>query len=737
MEKILVIDDEIENLKILDLYLKQRGYSTILSSYPKDAISIIEKEGPDLIILDIMMPEIDGFTLCKMIKEKDNIKDIPIIFLTARYLDKKDLVTGLNLGAIDYITKPFDENELFARINTALKIKQVEKKLKQERDFLDTILNSVGSEIIIIDSERTISLANNSFLKKRGLNLDDIIGKKCYDLTFGKDFCLKDGGCPVAESFEGKATRDIIEVPTESGIRYINISSYPIYDLDGKINKIVEIQEDITGEVLKEKQIQQINSLLENIISRMSEGLLFVNVNKEIIKMNDKAKKIIDKAGSFRESKLFYIDDISIDEIFNSIADSKKENTYTKIFTLDDNYYKLSASPLIFNNQECVIITFNDITSELKTQEELIQSAKLVSIGELAANIAHEINNPITGIIGYAELLTFYKDLVPKKVLDVVDKIQRESFRVKNIIENLLKFSRKQQIMDMSYTDISSTLKEVSFLISASFEENNIHLEIDIEDNLPLVYCNSGLIQQVVLNLLQNAFDAITSGGKGNKVKLEAKKIDDNNVVLTVSDNGHGIPENIKDKIFQPFFTTKSQGKGTGLGLSLVHRIIQMHKGTISFETSKNGTTFKIQLPITIKKEEKITDNIDDKTSFKPDEFKKALVIDDDTTVREYLSDILFTFKYRVDEAKDAQSAVKLMKHNTYDVIILDNRLPDKDGTELFYDLLKENEELAKRVVFITGEVSLDTREKLKKTGRPFLIKPFSFNDLISILGIK
>lgn len=470
----------------------------------------------------------------------------------------------------------------------------------------------------------------------------------------------------------------------------------------------------------------------------MNEGLLFINVNKEIIKMNSKAKNILDKVGYFTDGKLSNIGDISIDEIFNNVADLKENNSFTKIFTVENSYYKLNASPLIFNNHECVIITFNDITTELKTQEELIQSAKLVSIGELAASIAHEINNPITGIIGYAELLTFYKDLLPRKVLDVVDKMQKESYRVKNITENLLKFSRKQQIMDMSYTDISSTLQEVSFLISASFEENNIQFEINIEPNLPLVYCNSGLIQQVVLNLLQNAFDAITSYSKGNKIKLEAQKKDENYILITVSDNGPGITNEIKDKIFKPFFTTKSQGKGTGLGLSLVYRIIQMHNGSISFDTSKDGTIFRIELPINIEKTVKDTSSAKSETlTLKPDEFKKALVVDDDATVREYLSDILFTFKFRVDEAKDAQNAIRLIKSNTYDVIIFDNRLPDKDGIDIYYEILKDNPDLAKKVVFITGEIGLDTREKLKKTGRPFLIKPFNFNDLITILGIK
>ncbi len=735
MEKILVVDDEQDNLKILNLYLKQKGYETLLCQYPLEAKDLILKEKPDLIILDIMMPELDGFSLCKQIKSDSRISDIPIIFLTARYLDKKDLVEGLSIGAIDYITKPFDENELFARIRAALRVRKAELELKQERDFLNTVINSVGSDILIIREDLTVDLANKSFLNRKNLKLADIKGRHCYDFTFGKEFCLQADECPAKKSFSGVPHKDIIEVNTDSGTRYINISSYPIYDADGKVRKIVEIHEDITSEILKEKHIQQINILLENLISRMNEGLIFIGMNRQIIKMNDKAKEIVQKTARMNNGLVESICDTSVEEIFNEISGENK--FFTRTCSIGDSYYKINASPLFVDEKEGVLITFNDITSELKSQEELIQSAKLVSIGELAASIAHEINNPITGIIGYAELLGFYKDLLPKKVLDVIDKMQKESLRVKNIIENLLKFSRKQQVTDMSYNDLTATLSEVSFLISAALEENNIKLEMDIQENLPLVYCNSGLIQQVVLNLLQNAFDAIVSSKKGSRISLKAFLVGSDRIHIIISDNGPGIPENIREKIFQPFFTTKSHGKGTGLGLSLVHRIVQMHEGDISFETSKEGTTFKIELPVNRTQQSSAIKEDEEKADVEISDYKKALIIDDDMTIREYLADILFTFKFKVDEAKDAVSASRLIDNNDYDVIILDIRLPDSDGFNIYYDLLHNRPELAKRIFFITGDVGLDMREKLKKTGRPFLIKPFNFNDLLSILGIR
>ncbi len=609
MAKIFVVDDEKDNLTILDLYLKQRGFKTILCNRSTEAFDRILGEDPDLVILDIMMPEMDGFAVCKQIKANQKTSSIPVIFLTARYLDKKDLIEGLSLGAFDYITKPFDEGELYARINAALRVRMAEKALKGQ------------------------------------------------------------------------------------------------------------------------------NQLMESVLLHMSEGLFYMTADKSIVLQNDKAKNLLEAYGSFDGDKLLSIGDLTTDYIFSTHFQNPDNKTIFHNVSLGSEFYKVNSSLVKIQDKDGVIITIDNITSELKTQEELIQSAKLVSIGEMAASIAHEINNPITGIIGYSELLGFYKDTLPPKVNDIVSKIQKESYRVKNIIENLLKFSRRQQLMDMSFVDVGQSLREVIFLLTTSFEEHNINFNIDIPEDLPLVYCNSGLLQQAVLNLLQNSFDAITSSQKGENITLKVYQKNDR-LVIETSDDGPGIPPELRDKIFEPFFTTKTKGKGTGLGLSLIHRIVQIHNGTINFDTSEKGTTFIISIPVD-SQPKNLPEEEEGKTFSPLIQRKRAIIVDDDAIICEYLADILYTFKYSVDEAENVRDGFNLIKCNDYDLIILDLRLPDKNGTEIFNELKTVAPEKAEKIVFITADVSLDAREMLKKTGRPFLIKPFSFSDLVNTLGLK
>ncbi len=609
MAKIFIVDDEKDNLTILDLYLKQRGFQTVLCNSASSAFTRILSEKPDLVILDIMMPEMDGFEVCKQIKSNEKTSDIPVIFLTARYLDKKDLILGLSLGAFDYITKPFDEGELYARINAALRVRFAEQSLKEQ------------------------------------------------------------------------------------------------------------------------------NMMLQTILLHMSEGLFFLTNDKTVLMKNKKAETLLENYGIFEGNKLLSLGEISTETIFSAHREFSKEQTISHNISLGENVYKINSSIVKIQEGDGVIITIDNITAELKTQEELLQSAKLVSIGEMAASIAHEINNPITGIIGYSELLNLYKEAVPPKVTEIASKLQKESYRVKNIIENLLKFSRRQQLMDMAYVDVAQSIKEVVFLIANTFEEFNITFEFSFQNQMPLIFCNSGLIQQAVLNLLQNSFDAITLSKKGSKISLNVY-VDGDKLYIETQDDGPGIPPELKDKIFEPFFTTKIKGKGTGLGLSLIHRIVQIHNGSIIFETSSDGTKFTIALPleqpnlITAKPEPKID-------SISISQQKKAIIVDDDTTIREYLADILYTFKFSIDEALTASEAINLLNVNDYDVIIIDLKLPDKSGVDILNYIKDSKPEKVEKVIFITADVSLDAREMLKKTRRPFLIKPFTFSDLVNILGLK
>ena len=236
-----------------------------------------------------------------------------------------------------------------------------------------------------------------------------------------------------------------------------------------------------------------------------------------------------------------------------------------------------------------------DITERKELELMLMQSDKLSAVGQLAAGIAHEINNPLGIILGFAQAAA-------KKIKDSdalflpIESIRREALRCKNLVENLLAFSRQSKTQ-MGEIDINETITNTLSIIEAQAKVKSVEIikELDI---LPLLMGNQNQIQQVIINLCSNAIDAMPDGGKITVRTRSGPVGNEKKIILEVEDNGSGIPEEVRGKMFNPFFTTKEVGKGTGLGLSLVYEIIQRHNGVIKVESDcGRGTTFTIILP--------------------------------------------------------------------------------------------------------------------------------------------
>jgi signal transduction histidine kinase len=230
-------------------------------------------------------------------------------------------------------------------------------------------------------------------------------------------------------------------------------------------------------------------------------------------------------------------------------------------------------------------------TGELKlTQAQMIQAAKLAAVGELAGGIAHEINNPLQILLGHIQLIQLGRDL-PKRIEIVKEQVEK----ISQIVRRLLNFSRKvPEDFKLEPVNINFAIQEMTTFMSYQFKYNDIELILKLDPALPLVYGNKIYLQQVFLNLMINAKDAMPEGGK---LVIETK-LENGNVIIKFSDTGVGIPDDIKDKIFEPFFTTKGS-KGTGLGLSISRWIIRKHNGEIKVESQQGkGSTFTITLPL-------------------------------------------------------------------------------------------------------------------------------------------
>lgn len=270
----------------------------------------------------------------------------------------------------------------------------------------------------------------------------------------------------------------------------------------------------------------------------------------------------------------------------------------TEEITIRDQTYLVSVFPLEYEGQQLYVHVMKDITEMRRLKEQLYHSDKLASLGLLVSGVAHEINNPLTGILAYAELLNMrVKDEDVKKDLE---KILHSAERCKRIVENLLTFSR-QRAPSKGVESINEIIDKAIELRAYWLRTGNIEIVKDYEQDIPTFYVDSQQIQQVILNLILNAEHAIVESKK-ERGRIEFKTSFDNKrqrVIAKISDNGTGISQDIIHRVFDPFFTTKPVGIGTGLGLSISHGIILEHGGSIHVESKiGEGTTFIIELPL-------------------------------------------------------------------------------------------------------------------------------------------
>lgn len=278
----------------------------------------------------------------------------------------------------------------------------------------------------------------------------------------------------------------------------------------------------------------------------------------------------------------------------------------TEEITIGDQTHLVSVFPLEYDNQRLFVHIMKDMTEMKRLKEQLYQSDKLASLGLLVSGVAHEINNPLTGILAYAELLNM--SVNDEDIKKDLEKIINSAERCKKIVENLLTFSR-QKTPSRSLESINDIIDKAIELRSYWLRTSNIEIVRDYSQDIPTLYVDSQQIQQVILNLIMNAEHAIVESKKERGLIRFSTTFNnkDQKIVVSITDNGKGIPQDIIHRIFDPFFTTKPVGIGTGLGLSISHGIIKEHGGDIMVQSKiGEGTTFIIELPLHSEKAESV-----------------------------------------------------------------------------------------------------------------------------------
>jgi two-component system NtrC family sensor kinase len=348
--------------------------------------------------------------------------------------------------------------------------------------------------------------------------------------------------------------------------------------------------------------------------------------------------------------------------------------------------------------------------------------------------VAHELNNPLTSIAGLSEFLLEQKELGPgdRGHLKV---IHEQADRAGRIVRNLLTFARKGPA-ERSRLDLNELVQRTLMLMSYDLRMRDVETQVSLPDDLPKVIGDRHALQQVVLNLLTNAAQAVGDLPEGRPRTIMIETWADGQVHLRVSDTGPGVPESVERHLFTPFFTTKEPGHGTGLGLSISYSIIESHGGHISYERAPGGgASFRIDLPppqAAVAAGPPGPLQAPPTPPLPPSFARRAiLLVDDDPAVRRLVQALFGREGHTVDVAKNAAHALTLVRERAYDLIIADGQVSAKGGGRLFVEeLIAVHPDLRPRTLVATGDIRPATEEGLERLGLRYVRKPFNLRDL-------
>lgn len=628
-------------------------------------------------------------------------------------------------------------------------------------------MNNRTKRVLVVDDELLILKIISDILAKEGY--DVVVANNCdkaaeHLKTTSFDVVLSDIKMPVKSGIDllGEIKKKDPNIPVilmtgfaslETAVEAVQNGAfdYLIKPLDyGKLRSVIEHAADryelysentrLLSDLKElnsnlELKVRERNRQLENTLNSTIESIITTDRDLVVETANPKTSEIFGRSCTGeRLDSLFR--GINFDTIIPRILSEPSYSTKHEV-RHDGKFLEVSLSPLIdFETKEIfgVIAATEDITEKKKLEAQLIHSAKMSGVGQLAAGVAHEFNNILSGIIGYTSLALTRQDLDSvRKDLKVIEKA---SDRAVEIVNKLLSFSR-QKGEKFQVAQVESVIDDALGLVEHTFETEGIRVLRSYE-KVPAIRMNLGEIQQVFLNLAINSKHAMPNGG----AIAISTKLTDNYVRIDFSDTGAGIsPENLP-RIFEPFFTTKmneSSKSGTGLGLSVIYAIIERHGGKIEVSSEVNkGTTFTILLPniqaVSKTQEPAPAEKLQNGKVIELRRKGNVLIIDDEEFIRDIVSECLSSTGHNVMTAENSEKAIDLIKKNHFDITFLDFSMPNKSGIQLLRDIKVIDPNST--VVIISSRPGEQLPDEISDEGAYNIIKkPFSVDQILNAVS--
>ncbi len=517
--------------------------------------------------------------------------------------------------------------------------KNAKKSIKESGRIHKIMLEASPNPIVYYNEIGEVTYINPAFTRVFGWNLDELLGKR---IDFVPEENLEETKSALQRTFDNPAGNyDFItrRHTKNNDILDVSINSTMYHSTDGTSSNMVVNITDITKLKRIEYELRNTKNFIRSIINSMPSILIGLDINSIITQWNSEAEYftgiLAEKAEGSLLKDIFPLLTIHISDV-KQILEEQKIKKESKIVLAMGNkkiLTDITIYPIQSDSIQGVVLRIDEISERVKIEEMMVQSEKMLSIGGLAAGMAHEINNPLAGVLQNTQVIKnrLSKDLPPnittaqecginfedikiymekRKILPMIENIISSGKQAAEIVSNMLSFSRKSGRRKSSHhlSDIVKTTIELAksdYNMKKKYDFQSIEIIQEFKENIPPISCEKNELQQVVLNILKNGAEAMTDAAVSSpkfSIRLSRQK---NQAILEIEDNGPGIDRETQKRIFEPFFTTKDVGIGTGLGLSISYFIItENHNGVLSVEsTLKKGATFKITLPINPKKE--------------------------------------------------------------------------------------------------------------------------------------
>ena len=726
-ENILIVDDDSRMCDTVEALLKNKGYATQTTNNGKKAIEYLSQNNFDLALLDIVMPEVNGLTVMDYINRKT--PETLVIVITG-YRSEELAIESLRKGAYDYLKKPFEPEKLIRTVGNALN----KKRLKTENGIINEKLSLVQTRykylvdnspdiIYTLDHRGEFTFVNETVNSLLGFNPDQLIGKHYSSIIHEEDIdrftyhfnekrtgkrAVPTTGIRLKYYKNGNGTEKVRNNTLAVELRAVGIYDKPADSKDKHFMGTYGVIRDISLRLKSEKALRESKKRLNNILNSIQAGIILSNFKThEILYANYAALKMIGLPKERIIGSLCHEYLCPEEAERHPITNLGRRMHNLECLIINGNGVEIpvfrTVRSIELDGKEYLLDSFFDISQKKALEVRLQRAEKMEAIGTLAGGVAHDLNNVLSGIVSYPELLLM-KTPEDSPLRKPLLTIQESGKKAADIVNDLLTLARRgaavMEVLNLNNI-ISDYLKTPEYEKLLSYYPN-IEVVLDLESDLLNMLGSAIHISKTVMNLISNAAEAIQRDGsiiistENRYVDRPVGGYDDiaegDYVILKVIDRGIGIPPEDVDRIFEPFYTKKKMGRsGTGLGMAVVWGTVKDHRGYIEVQSKINeGSTFTLYFPATRERKNK------DKSPTPLEQYmgkgESILVVDDIKEQRDIADSLLSELGYSVTTLSSGQEAVEYMKDHSANLVILDMIMePGLDGLETYRGIIKSH----------------------------------------------